>query len=276
MKVKDCARFFDRTPVTDPVTGDVLFKAQFTNFDGSKRDAFTAYRRVMSVAPEVDIPAARVVNAMGATWIVGDGHADGWSELHRRKFITHMAAGEASVWTLAGYLADEQPNKNWADLQWVTDRAEEEESSDWPQMYVAIMPNPADVEPYSVIEVGSDRLLARSIAHHASGFLEARGLLQSSATKDSVSLVTREYSPAQGKYVTTTTATVRTLRVRWQEMYRYDNQLDDRFQEGDEVFAIPAGTPASTATSLQFGGQAYSVLSVTQIAGAQTLHARPA
>lgn len=57
VKLAQVSRYFDRTLVTDPVTGGFLFKAQFSNYDDSKRDAFTAYRRIMSLSPEITSPA---------------------------------------------------------------------------------------------------------------------------------------------------------------------------------------------------------------------------
>ena len=65
MKLTQVSRYFDRTPVLDPETGDELFRAQLSNYDGSKRDAFTAYRRIMSVAPDTDIPLKRAGKCIG-------------------------------------------------------------------------------------------------------------------------------------------------------------------------------------------------------------------
>lgn len=276
MKLTQVSRYFDRTPVLDPETGDELFRAQLSNYDGSKRDAFTAYRRIMSVAPEVVIPLQRVVRAHDEVWIVGDGHVDGWSEPHRRKHIVHQAAGRARVWSLAGYLANDPPNDTWADLQWVVDRAEEEVGSHKPQMYVAVMSNTERVREHDVVQVGDERLFVQSAAYHASGFLEARGILQLGGASDvTLNVQRRTYDPVTGKYTTATVATARTLNVRWQELYLYGNQLDERFQEGDTVFAVPAATQVQMEDSISFLGRAYSIQSIKTLSGALVLHGRP-
>ena len=275
MKLTQVSRYFDRTPVLDPETGDELFRAQLSNYDGSKRDAFTAYRRIMSVAPEVVIPLQRVVRAHDQVWLVGDGHVDGWAEKHRRKHIVHQAAGRARVWSLAGYLANDPPKDTWADLQWVVDRAEEEVGSHKPQMYVAIMSNAERVGEHDVVQVGDERLFVQASAYHSSGFLEARGILQLGGASDvSLSVQRRTYNPVTGKYTTATVATVRTLNVRWQELYLYGNQLDERFQEGDTVFAVPAATQVQMEDSINFLGRAYSIQSIKTISGALVLHGR--
>ena len=276
MKLTQVSRYFDRTPVLDPEAGTELFRAQFSNYDGSKRDAFTAYRRIMSVAPEVTIPPKRVVRAHDQVWLVGDGHVDGWAEKHRRKHIVHQAAGRARVWSLASYLANDPPKDTWADLQWVVDRAEEEVGSHKPQMYVAIMSNTERVREHDVVQVGSERLFVQASAYHSSGFLEARGILQLGGASDvSLSVQRRTYNPVTGKYTTATVATVRTLNVRWQELYLYGNQLDERFQEGDTVFAVPAATQVQMEDSISFFGRAYSIQSIKTISGALVLHGRP-
>lgn len=276
MKLTQVSRYFDRTPALDPETGDELFRAQFSNYDGSKRDAFTAYRRIMSVAPEVTIPPKRVVRAHDKVWIVGDGHVDGWAEKHRRKHIVHQAAGRARVWSLASYLANDPPKDTWADLQWVVDRAEEEVGSHKPQMYVAIMSNTERVREHDVVQVGDERLFVQASAYHSSGFLEARGILQLGGASDvSLSVQRRTYNPVTGKYTTATVATARTLNVRWQELYLYGNQLDERFQEGDTVFAVPAATQVQMEDSISFFGRAYSIQSIKTISGALALHGRP-
>ena len=276
MKLTQVSRYFDRTPVLDPETGAELFRAQISNYDGSKRDAFTAYRRIMSVAPEIDIPLKRVVRAHDEVWIVGDGHVDGWSEPHRRKHIVHQAAGRARVWSLAGYLANDPPNDTWADLQWVVDRAEEEVGSHKPQMYVAVMSNTERVREHDVVQVGDERLFVQAAAYHASGFLEARGILQLGGASDvTLNVQRRTYDPVTGKYTTATVATAHTLNVRWQELYLYGNQLDERFQEGDTVFAVPAETQVQMEDSISFLGRAYSIQSIKTISGALVLHGRP-
>lgn len=276
MKIRQVARFFDRSAVTDPFTGAPLFRAQFSNYDESKRDAFTAYRRIMSLAPELQLPPHRTISALGETWMAGDGHPDGWSDLHRRKFVVHRASGGARVWSIGEYLAGGPPVDTFGDIQWIVDRAEEEVSSARPQLYVAILPDVIDVAPHSLVEVGPDLLFVQSSAHHASGFMEARGYLQPRGQSQQISLVGRVYSPVTGGYVEQATATVKGLKVRWQEMYSYGNQLDARYQEGDATFIVPLSLPVSTSSRIVHEGRPWTILGVKAVDGARHLHGRPA
>jgi hypothetical protein len=276
MKLTQVARYFDRTPVTDPDTGDELFRAQFTNYDGSKRDAFTAYRRIVSTAPDVGVPTSRVVAAHGSVWMLGDGHVDGWTEAHRRKYIAHAAAGKATVRTLQQYLDNQAGASAWADLQWVADRAEEEVSSNHPQWYVAILPASATVREHDVIDLNNERLLVQTVALHASGFTEARGYLQRDAADRTLTLSSRTFDPVAGKYTPGAGTTYRTLALRWQEMYLYGNQLDPRLQEGDVAFVLPGSAAVSAESRVTYAGRDYTVLAVKDVSGAKALHARPA
>lgn len=275
MKMRAVSRFFDRTPVTDPATGELLFKAQFANYDGSKRDAYSAYRRIMSTDPDITVPASRCVSALGKTWVLGDDQPDGWSELHRVKYIAHMAAGVASVQSLSDYLLGTAATTTWGDIQWISDAAEESISSGVPSMYLAILPDSFEAEQYDLVTVGALTIFVQSAAHQASGFLEARGYVQSAGLPNlSVSVQRRVFNPSTGGYTSSTTDTVRTLQLRWQELFRYTDQMDEKFQEGDVVFAVPLTTDVKMGDELTYGTKTYLLRGITAMAGVRVLHAR--
>lgn len=276
MAMREVSRYFDRVSAADPASGAELFKCQFANYDGSKRDAFAAYRRVISTDPDVAIPASRCISAMGGVWIVGDGHPDGWETLHRRKYVAQRALGQAQVQTLAQRLNGDAPAAVWADMRWVSDTAEQGESSDRPPAYVAVLPAPTAIKPYDLITLAGQTMLVRSVGLQSSGLLEARGLVEPAQAASTLDVTRRTFVPATGGYTAATVTTVRTFKARWQELFVYADQLDERFQEGDEVFAVPAGTDARSADVLVFGAQRYLVKEVKPIAGVLTLHARPA
>lgn len=276
MTLREVSRFFDRVPVHDPATGALLFRGQFSNYDGSRRDAYAAYRRVLSIDPDITLPAGRCVEAMGKVWILGDDHPDGWSELHRRKFVAHRAAGQAEVWSLGSYLAGDPPTLVWADLQWMKDKAEEGYSSAHPELYVAILPEGTHIAEYHVISLDGLTMLVHSSAHHASGFMEARGIVREATHPMTAQLVKRRYMPGPGRYVDEPAQQVNVFHARWQEMFIYRDQLDLRFQEGDAAFALPAAAQPTTSDALVYEGKRYLVQASAPLAGAQIVHARPA
>lgn len=76
MKLSAAAVYFDKDPVYDAYTGDYLFNCQFSSFDDSQSSGATSRRRVLSTAPQFDLPARRVVTIFGEPWVGGDSHLE--------------------------------------------------------------------------------------------------------------------------------------------------------------------------------------------------------
>lgn len=273
MELVDVASFFDRVPAQDPATGYTLFNCQLLAYDESKRDAFTAYRRMMSTNPNVNMPASRVVELHGVKWLVGDGQTDGWEQAHRRKYVLHQAAGTASVYRLASWLAGAPDSTPYGDLQWVKDVKELEVSSRSPQKFIAIFASPVDLREYDVVAFGGRAVLVTSVMRSAAGYAEGTGNLQEMPL-GGVTVSTRTYSPATGGYTAGASVTVNAMKVRWQELYAYEDQLAERYQEGDCTWVLPASVAVNTATEIAFGADKYTVLAVRAVAGCKAVHAR--
>lgn len=274
MELVDVATFFDRVPALDPVTGYTLFNCQLLAYDESKRDAFTAYRRIMATNPNVTLPVDRVVELHGVSWLVGDGQTDGWEQAHRRKYVLHQAApAKASVYRLAAWLTGTPSSTPFGDLQWVKDTKELEVSSRAPQKFVAIFASTVDLREYDVVVFAGRAVLVTSVMRSASGYAEGTGNLQETPLV-SVTLGQRVYNPATGGYTAGASTTVNAMKVRWQELYAYEDQLAERYQEGDCTWVLPAASTVTTATELTHAAEKYTALAVRQVAGCKAVHAR--
>lgn len=273
MELVDVSSFFDRVPALDPDTGTKLFDCQLLAYDESKRDAFTAYRRIMSTNPAVVLPAGRVVSLHGTDWLVGDGQTDGWERAHRRKYVLHQAPEQAQVYRLASWLAGTPDATARGDLQWVKDTKEEEVSSRAPQKFMAIFAAPVALQEYDVLLFGSRALLVTSVIRSASGYSEGTGHIQE-VPLVSVTLNGRAYNPATGGYTAGSPVAVSAMKVRWQELYAYEDQMAERYQEGDCTWVLPGASSVATPTELVFGLEKYTVLAVRRVAGCLAVHAR--
>ena len=273
MELVDVATFFDRVPARDPATGTTLFNCQMLAYDESKRDAFTAYRRIMSTNPSVTLPADRVVELHGVNWLVGDGQTDGWGQAHRRKYVLHQAVGRASVYRLASWLSGAPSSTPLGDLQWVKDVKELEVSSRSPQKFIAIFASPVDIREYDVVVFAGRAVLVTSVMRSATGYAEGTGNLQEIPLV-SVTLGQRIYNPATGGYTAGASNTVNAMKVRWQELYAYEDQLAERYQEGDCTWVLPAASTVSTATEITHGTDKYTVMAIRAVAGCKAVHAR--
>lgn len=273
LTLADASRFFDRTPIHDPFTDDLLLYAQIDPYSDAIRDSATAYRRIMSVAPGLTIPASRLVKIMGSVWIVGDSERDGMATVHREKFVIHPAPTLLGVRTLSGHVAGGAQTVTWGDMAWLKDAKEESSSSRTSPMYTAYAPTSATLAEYSVITIGTTGYLCGPEREQASGVLSATCAKLEYAVADAT-LATRVYDPVVGGYTASADTTVRCQRVRWQSLYLYGSQGDAKYQEGDCSLVFPAGTTLNTASKVTLAGLVWSILAVETLGGAIVAHGR--
>lgn len=273
LTLADASRYFDRTPVLDPYSGALLFHAQVDPYDDAKRDSATAYRRIMSVAPGISMPAGRLVKILGAIWIVGDSEVDGMSVAHREKYVLHPAPTLLGVRTLSGFVNAGAQTASWGDMVWLKDAKEESSSSRTNPMYTAYLPTSVALAEYDVVTAGAASYLVGPPHDQASGMLSATcAKLEFSPV--SATLATRVYDPVQGTYTSSVNTTVKCLRARWQSLYLYGSQGDAKYQEGDCSLVFPAGTVLATKDKVTLDGQVWSVLAVESLGGAVVAHGR--
>lgn len=266
--------YFDRTEVLDPVSGARLFYGQLAPYDDSKRDAASAYRRIMSVVPGTAMPAGGAVRVLGQVWLVGAKEVDGLELAHRDKYVLHPAQALHNASRLPGFLQGTVAATLWADVSWVRDGKELETSSRAVGLHTAYMPVGADVREYDILWAGADAYLVGSVHLQPSGFQSA-SCVKLEYPAGNVTLSTRVYDAAAGSYSASVASTVKGLRVRWQSLYAYGSQADARFQEGDTSLVLPAGTVVKTSDTVVVSGATWGVLAVEAIGGAVVVHGRP-
>ena len=98
MKLKSAARYFDNDTVTDGYTGALLFKAQFSSYEGAAPDGSFQRRRVVSVAPGIAPAPRRVVVVQGMRWIMGELVTDAFRDKPIRQ--TSAAKEATDLFTL--------------------------------------------------------------------------------------------------------------------------------------------------------------------------------
>ena len=111
MNFKDVSRVFDSIGMHDGYTGRLLFYGQPASFETSNPEGSVSKRRVLSLAPDITIPARRCLRFLSERWIVGDGSADGlfdtalrtsfWVKKVTDEF-TYRTPGEAALMALSG------------------------------------------------------------------------------------------------------------------------------------------------------------------------------
>ena len=114
MKLKNAARYFDNDSVYDGYSGALLFKAQFSSYEGADPDGSFQRRRTVSVAPGVTPASRRVVTVQGTRWLMGELVADTFKDSAIRQttsakevtdLFTLLTPGQAALRSPTGLLA---------------------------------------------------------------------------------------------------------------------------------------------------------------------------
>lgn len=273
MTLATASAYFDRTPVLDVDTSEVLFYGQVSPYEDSRRDTGTSYRRTLSVADSATIPASRLVKIHGTVWILGADEADGFVEVHRRKYVMQRADAKFAISRLADYVGGVISTSSWGTMEWTKDDRLNSESARAAPMYTAYFPSCADLRELDVIWYGANKYLVEDPHPTSSGLISARCTKLDFAPGNST-ISTRTYDPVQGKYTASTPSTVTCLRIRWQSMYYYNSQVTVNYQDGDCVLVFPVGTAIATKDSVTLLGYTWNVMSVNTLEGAVVVHAR--
>lgn len=274
LTLAEASTYFDRTEIRDAYTGRILFYGQLDVYDDSRRDAGGAYRRILSVAPGTVLPSHRALNINGSVWLAGNAEADGLERLHREKYVLQRAQGLLGVSRLNDYLLGVPAAQRWGAVEWVKDGKEIDISSRFHAQSTGYFAQSDDVREYDVVETSGMLQFVTSTHQQPSGYLAAT-CIETEFVRDTATLSSRVYDPAQGKYVSSVASSVPALRLRWQTLYEFSSEADARFRPGDCVIALPSGTVLATSDTLTLAGDLWSVWSVDSIGGAVVVHARP-
>lgn len=277
MRLHAAATFFDKTVCADAYAPFDEFLGQFDLFDDSKRDGATVDRRILSVGPNVVLPARGTFTVDGETWIIGGQQSDKFrGSIIRRKYVVHRANGAALVQSAAQALTTGGLSSFGAKL-WVKDLKDLAVSSQLEGFFNLYLPA-ADPMPKArdVITLAGRPHYVRNAYFSAAGFnvaevdeLEADAIVQ-------VSHLTRAYNPVSDT-TSSTTASRKMLRMRWQDNYALSSAGAPKMQAGDirGVFAKSAGTvPVNSQVVLNDG--TWDILSVEDQGDCWGAHLRKA
>jgi len=109
MDLRDAATFFDREVFQDYFDSTVSFSGQIGTFADSTRSGPATPRRVLSISPNVTIPARRVIKmvASGRIFLVGILNEDYWEDtVIREKYPLIPVENQAEIGTVGEHLAD--------------------------------------------------------------------------------------------------------------------------------------------------------------------------
>lgn len=259
MKLAAASRFFDRLVCQDAY-GVATFKGQFNLFDDSVRDGLTVERRILSVAPEVVMPARNTFQADGQVWLVGDVSRDYFGNAAiRHKYVVHLAQELSPVRTFEEVLTNQAGQSLWTSRVWVKASKEIEISSAMTDVFDLYFSPKENVPEGALVQIGGRWHLVRSTYQSTGGLLVALADELPEPVVASASFDQRTYVPATDSY-NVNPIVVPAIRLRWQSHFRYPLRGVDRYKAGDIVLIVSKSDITPVAGDFtNIGGIRYKV-----------------
>lgn len=238
MRLAAAANAFNQTECLDAYTGTLAFLGQLGLYDDTKRDSETAERRVLSVAPDVEIPARRVIEMAGRRWIVGHDNVDTFrGSVLRQGLVVHEATALAEVQTLEQACLNQTGTRAWAGRAWVKDSGFSEQSSVLASVHHIHFSRTETVDVGQVVNFAGHYHVVRANSYGAAGMLVAvceqlRGVVIEEATA-----LAATFDPVTEAW-TGSSSSFRAVRMRWQSLFEYRNNISPRFGPEDVQLAI--------------------------------------
>ncbi len=274
MRLRDVARAFNKTACYDAYTGDLAFHAQLGLYDDTKRDSETAERRVLSVDPDVVVPDRRVIEFDGIKFIVGHGNLDTYrgSPL-RMGYVVHEASDLATVQTLAQFCTNTPGVSAWAARTWVKNLGYSEQDSKLITFHHVHLASTEVADVSYILTLGATRYIVRTTDRGAAGTLILFCDEMPEPSVETGSVVHGSYNPTTDA-MTTTTASTRVVRVRWQSLFDYQTTKADKFGPGDQQLVVAqAAVPAPVGAKVTLSDGVWHILSADPYGAVWLCHA---
>ena len=281
MNLFQAARFFDRDSVYDGYTGDFLFKAQFSSYDGSQADGSFLRRRTISVAPGITMPARRVGKVHGELWVLGTPITDGWEDRPIRLTASSKLVTDLFTITPPGALLRGLPGSPtaYANSRPLKDTVNSTTDSEYDAQYeVTFGDNEPTMEGYFLV---SDRLFlhVRVCKLQAEGFKVAvADDLKSEFDSDGnlMGLVDVQFAGGYDPVSDTETAGVigKGIVMDMYKLYEYNEQANPTNTRGD--LTLLAVENPEVGTKVKIGAYDYIILTKQPYMDAWNLHIRRA
>ena len=274
MKLKSVSKFFDKTKAVDAYNTRYSFKCQVEPLDMYRTEGTRIKIRNMSTAPGVVIPARRVIKIDDQAYIVSDSSLDHWSgEAIRSRYVLQGADHVVEIRTIAQVLEDVPGIQAYASIDFSKYGTDERDSSEYhPQYHIYF--GKESVEEDSVVQVTDNRsYLVKNSYLTPAGIVDALANELDNPVVQATVSTGRNYNPVTDSY-TATTATVRAIRVRWQEYFQYLTQGSTKYERGDaQLFVMPT-VQAKAGDTVSIGSEDFKVLSHLDRVGYRSLHIR--
>lgn len=275
MRLSRVARKFDNVVAQDAYGTDT-FMVQYEPMSFSKIDGTSVTKRMVSAAPEIVMPARGAIKIDGMNYVVGHGAPDYWmGEVIRVSYVIQGATGLASLHSIASAIAQDTPVTAYAALVFSKYMPEANDNSKYPPQYQVFLAGSESVPADSLIQLDGKWFLVKQSYISTSGLRIALANELDDPVFEVVTYGNRVYEPVSDTY-TSTTSTVRVLRVKWSEHFHYLTASDETYQRGDiQIIAMQSDMPnVKPSDTLTLSDGVWRVLSVQDEGVTLSLHMR--
>lgn len=248
MKLKNAARYFDNDTVTDGYTGAVLFKAQFSSFDGASPDGSFNRRRTVSVAPGILPAARRVVIVQGTRWIMGELVTDTFKDQPIRQTSAAKEVTDLFALLTPAQAALKSPGTTlYGHKQYLKDTVNSVTDSNYDPQYEVFFAITESLKAGYFLKSANQYLHIRSLQFANEGFWVAVSDELAMAPASDAE-VTATFAGAYNPITETAAAGITTTGVMLDmyKLYNFNTEADPRNQAGDMslIVAKSAVTPS--------------------------------
>lgn len=276
MRLKDAARYFDDTPVHDGYTGEFLWRCQFSSFNDANAVGSTSTRRILSIAPGLQLPARRVVQVFDDRWLVGDGNPDSWhGGVIRQSFNMKKATDLVEILTPAQACLGQAGTQVYAQAIYFKDTVNSLNNADYDPFWNVF------ISPTEAVGKGSFLRFQDRLVRVRSSYvpLEDLRIAQSDEVDDgplAAEFATGAYNSATDSFAAGTVSTT-VLMMDFTKAYAYLTKASERVAAGDmnALVAASALTP-DVGKNVTIAGTAWNILSRSAEGNAWLLHLRRA
>lgn len=273
MRLDAIAHHFDKTEARDAY-GSATFLCQLAPLELFKIDGVAVKKRQLSTDPDVSMPLRGALAIEDQTYLVGHGTPDYWNGVPIRvNYVVQGADELADLTTIAKELASTAATTAYASRAFSKYSTDARESSAYLPQYEIFLAGTESVPNHSLIYIASTWHLVHESYQSTSGLMIALANEIPEPVFESVSFGSRAYNPVTDDYTSTGTS-VRVMRVRWTEHFKYLSKGSESYERGDMQIFLPKTVTPKVGDVVTLSDGVWRLLMVQDDSSVWSCHVR--
>jgi hypothetical protein len=276
MDLAVASSFFDNDPLYDAYTGVYLYDGQFATYDGAQLDGSFIRRRTVSLAPELVLPARRVVTLYDEQWVLSDPIRDGFQgQVIRQTMSARKCHHLYSILNAAELLqAPATPRQAYAFSRWTKNTAEAATSELEPYYEFSFALSETDLYG-KFFKVGDNIWHARMASEVAEGFMFVEADLLAGGEKPGGPVTVERPGVRDPITLTNSPSTQHPgLLIERYQFFRRLDQAQPLNYAGDKTLIVEDIPEFEHQGEVVIAGETWTVLARQKLEGGYGLHIR--